>query len=311
MEQHPDHPDDRALVDQLFRAAHSLKGSARAAGLPGIEQIAHAIEDLFAALRERRLRVTPALCDPVYAALDVIGVLVDRAIAHHPADDALIETTVHRLRAILAQPPSDQESVEHTEGAATPGDETPVVSAGLPATPTGIGEVTTVRLAIEVLDTLLNDVGELMTGVMRIRAQARRIQDLSRMSAPWKRLWRQVRPLVARYQAHSDAFHPVVHHLDIRPITPERSGDGLQQRDLQQLADALNRAAALIDEIDQQVTACARDLAADQSMLSTVTDRLHLQIRRARMLPLRTIFQPLRLVARCQSQRRQTGRSVL
>jgi two-component system chemotaxis sensor kinase CheA len=308
MEQHPDHPDDRALVDQLFRAAHSLKGSARAAGLPGIEQIAHAIEDLFAALRERRLRVTPALCDPVYAALDVIGVLVDRAIAHHPADDALIETTVHRLRAILAQPPSDQESVEHTEGATIPSDETPVVSAGLPVASTGIGEVTTVRLAIEVLDTLLNDVGELMTGVMRIRAQARRIQDLSRMSAPWKRLWRQVRPLVARYQARSDAFHPVVHHLDIRPITNERSGDGLQQRDLQQLADALNRAAALIDEIDQQLTACARDLAADQSMLSAVTDRLHLQIRRARMLPLRTIFQPLRLVARDVS--RSAGKPV-
>jgi two-component system chemotaxis sensor kinase CheA len=308
MEQHPDHPDDRALVDQLFRAAHSLKGSARAAGLPGIEQIAHAIEDLFAALRQRRLRVTPALCDPVYAALDVIGVLVDRAIAHHPPDDALIETTVHRLRAILAQPPSDQESVEQTEGATIPSDETPVVSAGLPVASTGIGEVTTVRLAIEVLDTLLNDVGELMTGVMRIRAQARRIQDLSRMSAPWKRLWRQVRPLVARYQAHSDVSHPVVHHLDIRPITHERYGDGLQQRDFQQLADALNRAAALIDEIDQQVTACARDLAADQSMLGTVTDRLHLQIRRARMLPLRTIFQPLRLVARDVS--RSAGKPV-
>jgi two-component system chemotaxis sensor kinase CheA len=308
MEQHPDHPDDRALVDQLFRAAHSLKGSARAAGLPGIEQIAHAIEDLFAALRERRLRVTPALCDPVYAALDVIGVLVDRAIAHHPADDALIETTVHRLRAVLAQPPSEQELAERTEGAAIPGDETSVVSAGLPAAPTGVGEVTTVRLAIEVLDTLLNDVGELMTGVMRIRAQARRIQDLSGMSAPWKRLWRQVRPLVAQYQARSDAFHPVVHHLDIRPITPERSGDGLQQRDLQQLAGALTRAAALIDEIDQQLTACARDLAADQSMLSAVTDRLHLQIRRARMLPLRTIFQPLRLVARDVS--RSAGKPV-
>jgi two-component system chemotaxis sensor kinase CheA len=70
----------------------------------------------------------------------------------------------------------------------------------------------------------------------------------------------------------------------------------------------LNRAAALIDEIDQQLTACARDLAADQSMLSAVTDRLHLQIRRARMLPLRTIFQPLRLVARDVS--RSAGKPV-
>lgn len=308
MEQHPDHADHRALVDRLFRAAHSLKGSARAAGLPGIEQIAHAIEDLFAALRQDRLRVTPALCDPVYAALDAIGTLVDQAIARHPPDDTLIETTIHRLRTVLDQPLPDRDVAEPGEGATPSGDETPVITTDRPVAPVGVGEVTTVRLTIQVLDTLLNDVGELMTGVMRIRAQARRVQHLSGISTPWKRMWRQVRPLVARYQARNDALQPVVHHLDLRPITHERYGNELQQRDLQQLADALNRAAVLIDEIDQQLTACARELAADQSMLSSVTDRLHLQIRRARMLPLRTIFQPLRLVVRDVS--RSAGKPV-
>lgn len=139
MEQHPDHADHRALVDRLFRAAHSLKGSARAAGLPGIEQIAHAIEDLFAALRQDRLRVTPALCDPVYAALDAIGTLVDQAIARHPPDDTLIETTIHRLRTVLDQPLPDRDVAEPGEGATPSGDETPVITTDRPVAPVGVG----------------------------------------------------------------------------------------------------------------------------------------------------------------------------
>lgn len=306
LEQHPDHPDAREMIDRLFRAAHSLKGSARAAGLPGIEQIAHAIEDMFALLRQQQMHVTSAWCDPIYAALDVIGSLVDQAIARQPSDDALVDETVRRLRANLTQ------TLDHTPPTTLAGDASHHLNAAAPASgsalpPTG-GEMSTIRLAIETLDTLLSDVGELMTGVMRIREQVRRIQDLSRLSVRWRRLWSQVRPLVAHYQANGDALRPVVRHLETTPVFDEQQSGLRHERDLQALADALSQAAMLIDDLEGRLTAYARDLAADQSMLSTVTDRLHTQIRRTRMIPLRTIFQPLRLVARDVS--RSAGKPV-
>src|SRR6476661_10653654 len=70
LERSPDHPQRQSLLDQLFREAHSLKGGARAAGQPEVEQIAHCVEDLFSAVRQGRRTLTPAICDPVYAALD-------------------------------------------------------------------------------------------------------------------------------------------------------------------------------------------------------------------------------------------------
>src|SRR5690242_21584416 len=69
LERNPDHPQRQKLLDQLFREAHSLKGGARAAGQPAVEQIAHGLEDLISAVRQGTLSLTPELCDPIYAAL--------------------------------------------------------------------------------------------------------------------------------------------------------------------------------------------------------------------------------------------------
>jgi two-component system, chemotaxis family, sensor kinase CheA len=69
LERYPDLPRRQALLDQLFREAHSLKGGARAAGQTEVEQVAHLVEDLFSAVRQDRLALTPDVCDPIYAAL--------------------------------------------------------------------------------------------------------------------------------------------------------------------------------------------------------------------------------------------------
>ncbi|HEY1012094.1 MAG TPA: Hpt domain-containing protein, partial [Herpetosiphonaceae bacterium] len=60
----------KPAIDQLFREAHSLKGGARAAGQAAVEQIAHQMEDVFSAVRQGRLALTPEMCDPLYAALE-------------------------------------------------------------------------------------------------------------------------------------------------------------------------------------------------------------------------------------------------
>src|SRR5258706_3708825 len=85
LEREPAHPQRQALLDRLFREAHSLKGGARAAGQPEIEQIAHRIEDVFSAVRQGQRQITPDICDPIYAALDAIGALMDQVIAGQPA----------------------------------------------------------------------------------------------------------------------------------------------------------------------------------------------------------------------------------
>jgi two-component system chemotaxis sensor kinase CheA len=64
------------------------------------------------------------------------------------------------------------------------------------------------------------------------------------------------------------------------------------------LLDVLSQANALISEMEGRLATYARQTAEDSTRLSAVTGRLHDQIRRTRMLPLNTLFTPLRLQVR-------------
>ncbi|MFQ3632284.1 response regulator [Roseiflexus sp.] len=314
LEQQPDRSDGREVLDHLFRAAHSLKGGARAAGAPAVERIAHAIEDLFAAVRQQHARIVPALCDTIYIALDVIGRLVERQAAGQPVDEHLVDVMVDRLRAVLTLSTIDATLPEHTadDTATEPGVRV-AVSPGLSlhprdGAPTSSRDVTTVRLAVDVLDTLLNDVGELMTGAMRIRERLRQAQEMAGMPVRWKRRWRQVRPIAVRSRAQQNGDHLIGYDGGAQYATLAPSQPTVNRQEVQTLADALVQAADLIDDIEQWMSRFVHDLNADQGLLTSVTDRLHAHIRRTRMLPLHTIFQSLRRVARDTS--RSTGKAV-
>lgn len=63
---------DRADMREVFRRAHSLKGAARAVDLPRIEELAHKLEDLFAAVGEGRASLDRRTMDDIQLALDSI-----------------------------------------------------------------------------------------------------------------------------------------------------------------------------------------------------------------------------------------------
>jgi len=62
----------RATLDNTFRAAHSLKGAARAMGVTAIEQLAHALENILDGLRRETLQPSSDLYTACYQALDAI-----------------------------------------------------------------------------------------------------------------------------------------------------------------------------------------------------------------------------------------------
>jgi two-component system chemotaxis sensor kinase CheA len=59
-------------LGNLFRAAHSLKGAARAVGVNAIEQLAHALEDVLSALQHEKLVASPEMFTACYKAVDAI-----------------------------------------------------------------------------------------------------------------------------------------------------------------------------------------------------------------------------------------------
>ena len=65
-------PEKEETLGNLFRAAHSLKGAARAVGVSAIEQLAHALEDVLGALQHEKLVPTPEMFTACYQAVDAI-----------------------------------------------------------------------------------------------------------------------------------------------------------------------------------------------------------------------------------------------
>jgi len=59
----------------IFRAAHSLKGAARAVGVSAIEQLAHALEDVLGCLQKNQLVPSPEMFTACYKAVDAIQVV--------------------------------------------------------------------------------------------------------------------------------------------------------------------------------------------------------------------------------------------
>ncbi|MDP3418776.1 Hpt domain-containing protein, partial [Falsiroseomonas sp.] len=63
---------DRAAVDRLFRAFHSLKGMSDALGAPGMKNVAHRAEDLLGLARNGRVVVQGAVAEGLLAAVDML-----------------------------------------------------------------------------------------------------------------------------------------------------------------------------------------------------------------------------------------------
>ncbi|MEI7645465.1 MAG: ATP-binding protein, partial [Chloroflexales bacterium] len=283
LERDPLHPQRKELLDQLFREAHSLKGGARAAGLLDVERIAHRIEDVFAAARDGQLELSPTVCDPIYAGLDAIGVLMAHHEAGEPPDLAPYEPLLETLTRALGSVPAPASVVPE-----------PRAAPSFPTRPSE--ESATVRLPTRMLDSLLNEAGELMTCTLRAREAAREAAELAELPARWRRTWRRIGPRIARLRAAPSSQQPIVHHLDAEMrSTPSASAIGGQPREL---VEALEQANDLLSDLSATVARFARQATEDHARLAAVTDRLHDQVRRTRMQPLATLFPPLRLQLR-------------
>jgi two-component system, chemotaxis family, sensor kinase CheA len=94
-------PDDKNLLNAIFRGFHTVKGGAGFLQLGAMVDCCHVTENLFDILRNGKQQVSPALMDVVLQALDEVNVMFDSVKvrqAPKPAPAHLLESL-----AILAR----------------------------------------------------------------------------------------------------------------------------------------------------------------------------------------------------------------
>src|SRR3954470_8665092 len=126
-------PNDRASLEEAFRVAHSLKGSARIVGVTGVEAIAHRFEDMLDSVKLGTTVLSSKLVDRMYGALDAIRELVHEALTGEPVSVNLAavlqqldgENPVAPDAESLQLVPAAEPSPSVDEGAVSPDTRTP------------------------------------------------------------------------------------------------------------------------------------------------------------------------------------------
>ncbi len=95
-------PDNLALLNEIFRPMHSLKGASGFLGLNRINQMAHKSENILDALRKGSMVVTPAIMDVILAATDALRQMIDNLEASNAEGDVAIEPIMAQIDAIMA-----------------------------------------------------------------------------------------------------------------------------------------------------------------------------------------------------------------
>jgi len=87
---------DKDVISELFREAHSIKGAARMIGLNDIQSVAHKIEDIIGLAKDNRLKITPSIVDVLCRAVDCINSIIEESLktlgqSHSPHVDTILQ----------------------------------------------------------------------------------------------------------------------------------------------------------------------------------------------------------------------------
>jgi two-component system chemotaxis sensor kinase CheA len=70
-------PDNEETINNIFRAAHSLKSSAAFVGLNDLSELAHKMENLLQGIRDKTMTITPEIIEILFRCFDVINAVID------------------------------------------------------------------------------------------------------------------------------------------------------------------------------------------------------------------------------------------
>ncbi len=171
-------PNDEDTLSFIFRLVHTIKGTCGFLGLPRLERVAHAGENVLGKIRDKALTVTPDIISQVLMALDRIKMIVAHlgVSGAEPAGDdaeliALLNVTASGQRA-------EQEPIQAEELAPPP----PSVETQAP-----MAAAQTIRVTVDVLEDLMTLVSELVLTRNQL-LQLARAQENSAFAVPLQRL---------------------------------------------------------------------------------------------------------------------------
>lgn len=330
-------PTDAETIHKLFRAAHTLKGSAFTVGFQCIGDLTHHVEDFMGAVREGKQRVTSEATDIIFKAIDVVKALMKRdaglleqirgdyASAQHRLAQLERQMSSAEAPAAAAPPPVQPAPVSvappQPRAGISGGQEAPERRKAAPRAQEAAGaesktaaEQAVIRVSKDRLERLLNLVGELV--ISRGRLEQRLValeQFASQVQTTKGKMVEAVRSFEEKH-----AFN--VPTASSGSGAAAGSGPGLPMAadfgglefdrydDFNILARRMAEVSTDVGEVMAQLSGAIKKAREDMGLLQRLTLDMRDEIARARIVPIGTPFTRFKRAVR--EMARATGKDV-
>lgn len=128
LEQEPENMD---TINEIFRAAHSLKGMAGTMGYKRMQRLTHDMENVFQEIRSGNMKVQPELIDVLFRGLDALEAYLAEILESGNEGTEENEEIINTLNSIAAkatgkEPPEPMKTAQPQETASASTEEAPV-----------------------------------------------------------------------------------------------------------------------------------------------------------------------------------------
>jgi chemosensory pili system protein ChpA (sensor histidine kinase/response regulator) len=303
-------------INKLFRAIHTVKGSAAQVGLSRLGAIAHRVEDLIGRLRDGELEPSPAVVDICLESVDVLKKTLHRQWADEKSMRAGVDSLLGRIAEFAPVEVEDSETAAaavggeqiHAEGAEEAASTaTPAKKAAKPASAAAAAK--SVRIALSRLDRMMNTVGELVINRTRMVGRVAELEKLvDTLSFSKERLQGKVGEFQEKYEfnriSSTRQTGPWSPSTARQTLTNAASGDTSFWSDFSELEmdryddfNILSRSMAEIsadvNEVLSQLEGFIGRVEGDIDEFTKLAHHLQDEITAARMVPIGTLYSRL------------------
>ncbi len=106
-------PGKKDLIDQMFRACHTMKGMAGMMNMPAVTELAHTLEDVLAAVRDGKIVPEGDIAEAMFDGFDALEGMVNLVEKGEPIAPA--ETIVERLKKLPDKAMKTKATPKHTK----------------------------------------------------------------------------------------------------------------------------------------------------------------------------------------------------
>jgi len=313
-------PPQPSLLSELFRHAHSIKGSARMMGFSSIEKVAHVLETLLGKIQKGETAIDKAVMSALYRGVDFLGEVIEslhqgkeeREIHFEEILEYLSHFTTPKKEeqfppresaspATAKKDPSKkppvspaQESPEHHQEVPPPPPPSPTTAESTP--PTAQDYRWERRKTDSAAESQDSPVGRRKADVTiheTIRVATKKLDNLMNQIGELLitkiKLDQRLHEVKVLTDLSADVYNKLQHAQKIVSV----GGEELTPATLNSFRNLFNKAHQRALEFDTQLNRIHHDLAEDRNQMSLITDELQKDIKKTRMLPFYTAVEVL------------------